>query len=85
MVYLDLDVLDESIGKVNSYESPGGLQEDDLIKCIDLVPQKATPISLTVYSFNPNLGDGDKVATISVKAIVTFVKSLLKTGALVKN
>ncbi|EDU49827.1 SpeB Arginase agmatinase formimionoglutamate hydrolase arginase family [Pyrenophora tritici-repentis] len=83
LVHLDLDVLDESIGKVNGYESPGGLQEDDLMKCMDLVPQKATPTSLTVCSFNPNLGDGDKVATIGVKAIVTFVKSLLKTEALV--
>ncbi|KAH4103941.1 hypothetical protein HBH70_097170 [Parastagonospora nodorum] len=83
LVHLDLDVLDESIGKVNGYESPGGLQEDDLIKCMDLVPQKATPKSLTVCSFNPNLGDGDKVATIGVKAIVAFVKSLLKFEALV--
>jgi arginase len=85
LVHLDLDVLDESIGKVNGYESPGGLQEDDLMKCMDLVPHKATPTSLTVCSFNPNLGDGDKVATIGVKAIVTFVKSLLKTGALVTS
>ena len=85
LVHLDLDVLDKSIGKVNGYESPGGLQEDDLMKCMDLVPQKASPTSLTVCSFDPNLGDGDKVAAIGVKAIVAFVKSLLKTGALVRK
>jgi arginase len=85
LVHLDLDVLDESIGKVNGYESPGGLHEDDLLKCMDLVPQKATPTSLTVCSFNPNLGDGDKIATIGVNAIVAFVRSLLKTGALVRK
>jgi len=85
LVHLDLDVLDESIGKVNGYESPGGLQEDDLMQCMDLVPQKATPTSLTVCSFNPNLGDGDKVAKIGVKAIVAFVKSLLKTGVLIRE
>ena len=85
LVHLDLDVLDESIGKVNGYESPGGLHEDDLVKCMDLVPLKATPTSLTVCSFNPNLGDGDKVATIGIKAIIAFVKSLLKTGALIKR
>jgi arginase len=84
LVHLDLDVLDESIGRVNGYESPGGLQEDDLIKCMDLVPQKATPASLTVCSFTPNLGDGDKVATIGVKAIVAFVSSLLRSGALAR-
>ncbi|KAH7386662.1 hypothetical protein DE146DRAFT_725696 [Phaeosphaeria sp. MPI-PUGE-AT-0046c] len=83
LVHLDLDVLDESIGKVNGYESPGGLLEDDIVKCMDLVPQKATPTSLTVCSFNPDLGDGDKVATIGVKAIIAFFKSLLATEALV--
>jgi arginase len=82
-VHLDLDVLDESIGKINGYETPGGIQEDDLMKCMDLVPMKATPTSLTVCSFNPNLADGDKVATIAVTAIVTFIKLLLKTKALV--
>jgi hypothetical protein len=79
-VHLDLDVLDKSIGKVNEYESPEGLLEDDLVKCMDLVPQKAIPTSLTVCSSDPNLGDGDKIAAMGVKAIVVFVKSLLKLG-----
>jgi arginase len=85
LVHLDLDVLDESVGKVNGYESPGGLLEDELVRCMDLVPRKATPTSLTVCSFNPNLGDGDKVAGIGVRAVVAFVKALLETGALGKR
>jgi len=85
LVHPDLDVLDESIGKLNGYESLGDLQEDDLVKCMDLVPQKATPTSLTVCSLSPNLGGGDKTATIGVKAIIAFVKSLLKTRVLVKK
>jgi arginase len=84
LVHLDLDVLDETLGKVNGYESPGGLQEADLIKCMDLIPRKATPTSLTVCSFNPQLGDGDKIATIGVNAIVAFAKSLLDNAALTK-
>lgn len=31
LVHLDLDVLDESVGKVNGFESAGGLQEEDLM------------------------------------------------------
>lgn len=85
LIHLDLDVLDESLGKVNGYESPGGLTESDLIRCMDLVPRKATPTSLTVCSFNPQLGDGDRIATIAVEAIVTFVKALLETAALTKT
>lgn len=82
IVHLDLDVLDEKIGKVNGYESPGGLTEEDIVKCMDLVPRKAAPKSLTVCSFNPNLGDGDKVAAIGVRAIVTLFKALIETSTI---
>jgi arginase len=82
LVHLDLDVLDETVGKVNGFESPGGIMEDDLINCLEMVPLNATPKSLTVCSFNPNLGDGDKIATIGVRAVVKFMTSLLESGAL---
>ncbi|OQE14158.1 hypothetical protein PENFLA_c040G10597 [Penicillium flavigenum] len=82
LVHLDLDVLDESYGKVNDYPSPGGMFEEDLVTCMGLVPQKATPKSLTVCSFDPNAGDGDKIAGIAIRAIVAFVKSLLEAGTL---
>ncbi|PVH71476.1 Arginase/deacetylase [Cadophora sp. DSE1049] len=82
IVHLDLDVLDESLGKVNGYESPGGLLEHELVDCLGLVPTKAAPVSLTVCSFDPNLGDGDKIAKIGVRAIVAFVKSLVESGTL---
>ncbi|KAL4982502.1 arginase [Aspergillus falconensis] len=81
LVHLDLDVLDDSYGKVNDYPSPGGLFEPDLISCMEIVPQMVTPTSLTVCSFDPDAGDGDKIARIAVRAITTFVKSLLKKGA----
>lgn len=82
LVHLDLDVLDETVGKVNGFESAGGLLEADLVDSMALVPLNATPKSLTVCSFNPNLGDGDKIATIGVRAIVAFMTSLLESGAL---
>jgi arginase len=84
LVHLDLDVLDETVGKVNGYESAGGLTEEDLVKCMRMVPLKATPKSLTVCSFNPNLGDGDKIAAIGVRAVVEFMASLLESGVLRK-
>jgi arginase len=88
LVHLDLDVLDESVGKVNGYESPGGLSEEDLVQCLGIVPRKVMPTSLTVCSFNPNTGDGkdgDKIAGIAVKAVIAFVESLLDSGALLKT
>ncbi|EPY52280.1 arginase [Schizosaccharomyces cryophilus OY26] len=84
LIHMDLDVLDESCGKVNDYPSPGGLLESDLIACMNLVPQKCTPKSLTVSSFDPDAGDGDKIAQIAIRAISTFVQSLMETGVLSK-
>jgi arginase len=82
LVHLDLDVLDQSIGKVNGFESEGGLYEEDLVECMRLVPEKAAPVSFTMCSFNPNLGDGDKIAGIGIRAAVAFVESLIANSAL---
>jgi len=40
-VHLDLDVLDDTLGKVNDYPSPGGLLEPDLISCMELTPKRS--------------------------------------------
>jgi arginase len=88
LVHLDLDVLDESHGKVNGYESPGGIHEPDLLECMKLIPFKTAPTSLTVCSFNPNQGDGsdgDKIADIGVRAVGQFVESLIVARQLVPN
>ncbi|KAL4919263.1 arginase [Aspergillus aurantiobrunneus] len=82
LVHLDLDVLDESYGKVNDYPSPGGMSESELVSCMEIVPKMAAPMSLTVCSFDPDAGDGDRIAGIAVRAVVAFVKSLLDTGVL---
>ncbi|CZT16864.1 related to arginase/agmatinase/formimionoglutamate hydrolase, arginase family [Ramularia collo-cygni] len=81
-VHLDLDVLDDTLGPVNEYPSPGGMLESDVLSCLKMVPNKCSPASLTVCSFNPDAGDGDKIADIAVKAVVGFVGSLVETGAL---
>jgi len=85
LVHLDLDVLDKSVGRVNGFESSGGLQEEDLLRCMSLLPKKATPISFTLCSFNPNLGDGDKIAGIGIRASVAFFRSLIETSVLSKQ
>jgi arginase len=82
LVHLDLDVLDESYGKVNEFPSPGGLFEDELVACMGMLPNKAVPKSLTVCSFDPNSGDGDKIAHIAIRAIKSFFQSLIEADAL---
>ncbi|KAJ5082430.1 arginase [Penicillium argentinense] len=82
LVHLDLDVLDESCGKINDYPSPGGLFEDELVACMGLLPKKVVPKSLTICSFDPNAGDGDKIARIAIRCIGAFTKSLLEVNIL---
>lgn len=77
-VHLDLDVLDESVGKVNGYESAGGLLPDELIECLELVVRQVEVTSLTVCSLDPNLGSGHKIARIAVRGIVKFAQGLLE-------
>ena len=69
LVHVDLDCLDESIGKVNEYASPGGLDEKDLLQCLEVLSRARRPVSLTVASFNPKLEGGGTVADVAVNAI----------------
>ncbi|KAG9184991.1 arginase [Alternaria panax] len=76
-VRLDLDVLDNSVGVTNGFESEGKLLEEDVVSCMSLLQKKATPLSFTMCSFNLNFGDGDKTAGNGIWAAVAFVESFV--------
>jgi arginase len=40
LVNVDLDCLDDSIGKIKEYVAPGGLDETDLKRCLEIVGAK---------------------------------------------
>ncbi|KAJ4264449.1 hypothetical protein NW762_005649 [Fusarium torreyae] len=48
-VHLDLDVLDESFGRVNEFPSPGGFLTEDLMGIMNLIPTKVNPTSLVEF------------------------------------
>ncbi|KAL0939997.1 uncharacterized protein CTRU02_206607 [Colletotrichum truncatum] len=77
-VHLDLDVLDESLGRANDWPSPGGLDGQDLLNCLGTIPTKTEPTSLVVCSFNPRLEGGDTIARLAVKGIVHFARGLIE-------
>ena len=85
LVHLDPDALDEAVGKVNGYESPGGFGADDLEICFKSLPERVDARSLTTCSFEPNLGDGDKIADIAIWTTVAFMRSMLEVGRLHKS
>jgi arginase len=85
IVHFDLDVLDESLGDVNGYSTPGGLFEDDVKKCFETTAKLALPMAMVVASYNPRMGGGDDIAKIAVRRIVGFAESMLANRILVKS
>lgn len=75
-VHLDLDVLDQSLGAVNDFSSPGGFMADDLMSIMPMITTKTDPTSLAVCQFDPRLEGGDTVARLAVQSICAFFKSL---------
>ena len=83
MVHVDLDCLDATVGQVNKFEpTPCGVSEDDLMQCLKMLPTKVHPVSLTIASFDPAYDHGNKISGIAIRAVVTFVRSLLDSGVL---
>ena len=76
VVHFDVDCLDTSIGTANEYVASGGLLEEDLAGCLDVVIQRRKPIALTVALFNPNLVGGDNIAEAAIKAIVQLISAV---------
>ncbi|CAG9984493.1 unnamed protein product [Clonostachys byssicola] len=80
-IHLDLDVLDESLGRVNEFPSPGGYLPEDLMGVMQMIPLKVNPTSLVVCSFNPRLEGGDTVARLACQAIYRFIEGIIAKDA----
>lgn len=85
LVHLDLDVLDDSLGKANDFACPGGLSEDDLVRCLQNITELTTPMAFTVASFDP-ICDGEaaakRIAAVGILAVRTVLESLETKGLL---
>jgi arginase len=52
-LHLDLDVLDPSVGRVNSYAAPGGLSAEDVLWAIDEIRQSFYMFAASLTAFDP--------------------------------
>ncbi|GKU08250.1 arginase family protein [Fusarium langsethiae] len=82
-IHLDLDVLDQSLGRVNDFSSAGGFFPEDLTGLMKMIPQKVNPTSLVICSFDPRLEGGDTVARLACQAILQLIGALKENGTLV--
>ena len=76
VVHIDLDCLDTSIGTANEFAVPGGLLEQDLSGCLDVVMRTRCPNVLSVAGFNPSCEGAAQAAEVAVKAIAKVVKAV---------
>ncbi len=75
LVHLDLDCLDTTVGHANDYAAPGGLDAGDLVSCMEQLGTLATPVGLTIASFDPDLPGSDAIAAAAIAAARTLLRS----------
>lgn len=85
MVHFDLDSLDIRLGQANKFSAPGGLFEEDLYSCFNVIVQRTRPVSLTVASLNPTGEVAENIGGIAIRSIENIVRSLISTGVLANN
>jgi arginase len=81
MFHLDVDCLDTSVGRANEYAVPGGLLPDQLIDCLRLACSAATPLSLTIASFNPALEGSARISEAAITAAVLVASAAVESAA----
>jgi arginase len=52
-VHLDVDVLDRSVGAINSYSSPGGLLLEEVTWALEQLSRTMRPVAASITSFDP--------------------------------
>ncbi|KAK4466792.1 arginase [Cladorrhinum samala] len=84
MVHLDLDCLDVSLGKVNSFSCAGGLMERDLVACLETAASLTQPVSLTLASWDPSCDPegAQNIAEIAIRAVKAFLSAMMSRGVL---
>jgi arginase len=65
-LHVDVDVLDTSVGRPNSYAAPGGMQVDHVVDLIEQVGRSLPVVSSTLASWDPALDDG-RIASAALR------------------
>jgi len=81
ILHLDVDVLDTSVGRANDFAVEGGLGEQDLIDCMDLIEEKREVKAMHVASLNPEYERWENIARVSIRAIIHIVQNVFNDGS----
>jgi arginase len=79
-VHLDLDVLDPSVGKVNSYAAPGGLTLEELRATLSGIVQRFRVGAVALTAYDPAYDDDGRVARAAFDVLETIVGGISEAG-----
>lgn len=74
-VHIDLDVLDASVARANSYAAGGGLTIDDMEFALECIARDVKISGVTLSAYDPE-GDADGVAATAAMQLVSLVTNL---------
>jgi arginase len=79
-VHLDLDVLDPSAGKVNTYAAPGGLTLDELRATLGSIVLRFRVGAVAVTAYDPAYDEDSRVAQAAFDVLETVVAGIAEAG-----
>ncbi|NNG17872.1 MAG: arginase family protein [Gemmatimonadales bacterium] len=79
-VHLDLDVLDPSVGKVNSYAAPDGLTLEELRATLGRIVQRFRVGAVALTAYDPAYDGDGRVARAAFDALETVVGEISEAG-----
>lgn len=83
LIHLDLDVLDDEVGKANAFAAPHGLSVAQLKTCMRAVVGHGPVVGMTVASFDPTAGSSDVIAAVAAEVVSEFVMTMIQRDELV--
>lgn len=82
-VHFDVDSIDTSIGKANRFAAPGGLLQEDVVRCMQRIARQTTPLAFTIASFDPSFEGADAIADVAIRGLASFLCSMKDDGMFV--
>ncbi len=79
-IHLDLDVLDPSVGKANSYAAPGGLTLEELRTTLGRIVQRFRVGAVALTAYDPACDDDGRVARAAFDVLETIVGGISEVG-----
>ena len=79
-VHLDLDVLDPSVGKVNSYAAPVGLTLEELRTTLGGIAQRFRVGAVALTAFDPVYDDDGRVTRAAFNVLETILGGISEAG-----